>query len=77
MPEAQAVTCVIIGNHMVITACKEPEWETRVVLTPAVAGKLVRLGAAVRVEARRAAGLRAVFAFDFFAAPLVLRRAAM
>src|SRR5690554_3987257 len=36
---------------MVITACKEPDWETRAVLTPAVAGKLVRLGAAVQVEA--------------------------
>jgi hypothetical protein len=33
--------------------------------------------AAVRVEARRAAGLRAVLAFDFFAALLVLRRTAM
>lgn len=42
---------------MVIFACKEPEWESRVVLTPDSAAKLVKLGLQVQVEAGIGASL--------------------
>src|SRR5690625_1017687 len=41
----------MIDSSMVIFACKEPEWESRVVLTPATAAKFVKLGLEVEVEA--------------------------
>ena len=46
---------------MVIFACKEPEWESRVVLTPDSAAKLVKLGLQVQVEAGIGASLSASF----------------
>lgn len=40
----------MISNHMIIHACREPEPESRVVLTPAATQKLVKLGFRVQVE---------------------------
>ena len=42
---------------MILFACSEPDWESRIVLTPAAAGKLVGLGIDVRVESGIGASL--------------------
>src|SRR5690554_6013628 len=49
--------CARIENSMILFACSEPDWESRVVLTPAAAGKLVGLGIDVRIEAGMGASL--------------------
>lgn len=41
----------MITDHMIVLACREPEGESRIVLTPAATRKLVALGIEVQVEA--------------------------